>query len=111
MNQNISKRLISLDIFRGLTIASMIIVNNLGSGQEAHLPHEAWHVVQQKQGRVKPTLQMKGAAINDDGALEREADDPRTPGARRVNSWTVAGSKWSQGRLSSSDHRFPCRSS
>ncbi len=27
----------------------------LGAGQEKHLPHEAWHVVQQKQGRVKPT--------------------------------------------------------
>ena len=26
--------------------------------QEKHLPHKAWHVVQQKQGRVKPTLQM-----------------------------------------------------
>ena len=25
---------------------------HLGSGQEKHLPHEAWHVVQQKQGRV-----------------------------------------------------------
>ncbi|WP_337966037.1 DUF4157 domain-containing protein [uncultured Flavobacterium sp.] len=32
---------------------------HLASGQEKHLPHEAWHVVQQKQGRVKPTLQMK----------------------------------------------------
>jgi hypothetical protein len=32
---------------------------HLGAGQEKHLPHEAWHVVQQKQGRVKPTLQMK----------------------------------------------------
>jgi len=47
---------------------------HLGPGQEQHLPHEAWHVVQQKQGRVKPTLQMKGVAINDDGGLEREAD-------------------------------------
>jgi Domain of unknown function (DUF4157) len=43
-------------------------------GQEQHLPHEAWHVVQQKQGRVKPTLQTKGVAINDDGGLERESD-------------------------------------
>lgn len=25
---------------------------HLGPGQERHLPHEAWHVVQQKQGRV-----------------------------------------------------------
>jgi hypothetical protein len=47
---------------------------HLAPGQEQHLPHEAWHVVQQKQGRVKPTLQMKGVAINDDAGLEREAD-------------------------------------
>ena len=47
---------------------------HLAQGQEKHLPHEAWHVVQQKQGRVKPTLQMKGTAINDDGGLEHEAD-------------------------------------
>jgi hypothetical protein len=32
---------------------------HLGAGQEKYLPHEAWHVVQQKQGRVKPTMQMK----------------------------------------------------
>ncbi|SDT12225.1 protein of unknown function [Mucilaginibacter mallensis] len=47
---------------------------HLGPGQEQHLPHEAWHVVQQKQGRVKPTLQAKGLAVNDDHALETEAD-------------------------------------
>jgi hypothetical protein len=27
---------------------------HVGPGQEQHLPHEAWHVVQQKQGSVKP---------------------------------------------------------
>ncbi|HAA14548.1 MAG TPA: hypothetical protein DCE41_23830 [Cytophagales bacterium] len=49
---------------------------HLGPGQEKHLPHEAWHVVQQKQGRVKPTLQMKtGVMVNDDVGLEREADE------------------------------------
>lgn len=32
---------------------------HLAPGQEKHLPHEAWHVVQQAQGRVKPTMQMK----------------------------------------------------
>ncbi len=48
---------------------------HLASGQEEHLPHEAWHVVQQKQGRVKPTVQMKGGQpVNDDVHLEREAD-------------------------------------
>ena len=46
---------------------------HIAPGQEKHLPHEAWHVVQQKQGRVKPTLQLKGVAINDDVGLEREA--------------------------------------
>ncbi|WP_417910162.1 DUF4157 domain-containing protein [Candidatus Electronema sp. PJ] len=44
-------------------------------GQEKHLPHEAWHVVQQKQGRVQPTMQMaEGVAVNDDKGLEKEAD-------------------------------------
>jgi hypothetical protein len=47
---------------------------HIAPGQEKHLPHEAWHVVQQKQGRVKPTLQVKGLSINDDVHLEREAD-------------------------------------
>jgi len=48
---------------------------HLGFGQEKHLPHEAWHVVQQKQGRVKPTIQMRGDVnVNDDSGLEREAD-------------------------------------
>ncbi len=43
-------------------------------GQEKHVPHEAWHVVQQMQGRVKPTMQMKEVQINDDDRLEKEAD-------------------------------------
>lgn len=47
---------------------------HLGPGQERHLPHEAWHVVQQKQGRVRPTLQAKAVALNDDERLEKEAD-------------------------------------
>jgi hypothetical protein len=48
---------------------------HVAAGQEKHLPHEAWHVVQQKQGRVQPTLQMKaGVAVNDDAGLEHEAD-------------------------------------
>ncbi|NIJ66167.1 hypothetical protein FHR20_003129 [Sphingomonas leidyi] len=47
---------------------------HLGPGQERHLAHEAWHVVQQKQGRVRPTMRLGGTAINDDAGLEREAD-------------------------------------
>lgn len=48
---------------------------HLASGQEKHLPHEAWHTVQQAQGRVRPTRQLQGdVRINDDARLEREAD-------------------------------------
>ena len=48
---------------------------HLGPGQEEHLPHELGHVVQQKQGRVHPTLQKKGQIpINDNKGLEKEAD-------------------------------------
>lgn len=48
---------------------------HVGPGQEKHVPHEAWHVVQQRQGRVQPTMQMKESIpVNDDPGLEREAD-------------------------------------
>jgi len=59
---------------------------HLAPGQDHHLPHEAWHVVQQAQGRVKATAQLKnGVPLNDDGALEREADamGARAAGAGR----------------------------
>ncbi|MDJ0509441.1 MAG: DUF4157 domain-containing protein [Crocosphaera sp.] len=47
---------------------------HLAPGQEKHLPHEAWHVVQQKQGRVKRTNELKGYGVNADSALEKEAE-------------------------------------
>jgi hypothetical protein len=43
------------------------------SGQEL-LGHELTHVEQQKQGRVQPTKQGKGLNVNDNPALENEAD-------------------------------------
>lgn len=46
----------------------------VASGQERHLPHEAWHVVQQMQGRVRPTGMVAGIPVNDMPSLEREAD-------------------------------------
>jgi len=47
---------------------------HIASGQERHLAHEAWHVVQQKQGRVVGTRQLKGKGLNDSDELEHEAD-------------------------------------
>jgi len=62
---------------------------HLAPGQDQHLPHEAWHVVQQAQGRVKPTMQLKGGVqINDDAGLEREAD---VMGARALAAPLQAG--------------------
>lgn len=48
---------------------------HLGPNQEQHLAHEAWHVVQQKQGRVRPTIQAAGVPVNDSQELEKEADE------------------------------------
>jgi hypothetical protein len=47
---------------------------HVAPGQERHLPHEAWHVAQQRQGRVQPTTQVAGVPVNDNPALEAEAD-------------------------------------
>ncbi len=62
---------------------------HLGPGAQRHLPHETWHVVQQKQGRVAATARFAGLGVNTDQRLEREADmvgaqllrgsDARTP--------------------------------
>ena len=47
---------------------------HVAPGQEKHLPHEAWHVAQQMAGRVSPTTNINGMPVNDDAALEHEAD-------------------------------------
>ena len=52
-------------------------------GQEQHLPHEAWHVVQQKQGRVQPTVLSEGTHTNTDKGLDSEAD---TMGAKAAGT-------------------------
>lgn len=47
---------------------------HVAPGQEQHLPHEAWHVAQQMAGRVEPTTEVGGLPVNDNAALEHEAD-------------------------------------
>lgn len=46
----------------------------LAPGREQDLPHELWHVVQQKQGRVHPVQRFAGENLNTDFRLEQEAD-------------------------------------
>ncbi|MBN2817616.1 MAG: DUF4157 domain-containing protein, partial [Bacteroidales bacterium] len=47
---------------------------SLQKGQEL-IGHELTHVVQQRQGRVTPTKQGKDLPVNDNPALEKEADE------------------------------------
>ncbi len=47
---------------------------HVAPGQEKYLPHEAWHVAQQMAGRVSPTTNINGMPVNDNAALEHEAD-------------------------------------
>lgn len=48
---------------------------HVAPGQERHLPHEAWHVIQQAQGRVQPTMHLKDRVpVNNEEGLEHEAD-------------------------------------
>lgn len=46
----------------------------IGPGQERHLRHELGHVVQQKRGLVRPVGTVGGLPLNDDPALERQAE-------------------------------------
>lgn len=57
---------------------------HLAPGHAHHLAHEGWHVVQQMEGRVRPTIRVAGSPVNDDAALEREAD-----------VWGARAARWS----------------
>ena len=48
----------------------------IASGEEKHLPQEAWHVVQQAQGKVQTTNHLEqNININNAPDLEKEADE------------------------------------
>lgn len=56
---------------------------HIAPGQERHLPHELGHVVQQKQGLVRPTIRLGGMPANLNPALERSAQQSVFPTALR----------------------------
>jgi hypothetical protein len=65
---------------------------HVAPGQDKHIPHEAWHVVQQAQGRVRATTQMKstvspsGAGLRNDYAATMAAlQQPSAPQSSLVN--------------------------
>lgn len=62
---------------------------HVAPGQEKHLPHEVWHIIQQKQGRVQPTMQLQGVNVNDNKALEKEADFVGNKAIQLKPSWVI----------------------
>jgi Domain of unknown function (DUF4157) len=83
---------------------------HLAPGQEQHLPHEAWHVVQQAQGRVRPTMQLKdGVPVNDDQGLEHEADVMGARSARQPMAERAVGAPqdgWPEAAMTSAIQRM-----
>lgn len=79
---------------------------HLAPGQEQHLPHEAWHVVQQKQGRVRATGRVNNTPVADVPQLEAEADTLGARSARftRATSWAVTA-ETSGGTVQRAAHR------
>lgn len=63
---------------------------HIAPGQEKHLPHEVWHIVQQKQGLVQPTMQLQSVDINDNEGLEKDADVMGGKASRFIDSQSEA---------------------
>ncbi|PLX14912.1 MAG: hypothetical protein C0599_17965 [Salinivirgaceae bacterium] len=76
------------------------------SGQ-ALIGHELTHVEQQRAGKVKPTTQAKGYAINDDASLEKEADQKGAMAAKGQ----VVNEKAKSTQLKSNDSSQPVQRS
>ena len=51
----------------------------IGPGQERHLQHELGHVIQQKQGIVRPNVWINGLPVNTDRGLEQQAESGIIP--------------------------------
>jgi rubrerythrin len=83
---------------------------NVAPNQEKNLPHEAWHVVQQKRGVVKPNTQLNGVSMNDDDSLEHEADVMGDKSIQAGNRYSSNISNIMNNRLSQSNIVQMCHS-
>lgn len=63
----------------GALAYTQIPLVHIGPGQERHLRHELGHVVQQKQGIVRPTDRLGDLFLNTDETLEQMAEQGRYP--------------------------------
>lgn len=72
---------------------------HVAPGQEKHLPHEAWHVAQQMAGRVSPTTNINGMPVNDNVALEHEADVMGEKALMQVNGGCIVQHKKDENKV------------
>jgi Domain of unknown function (DUF4157)/Metallopeptidase toxin 3 len=77
-------------------------------GQEL-LGHELAHTKQQAEGRVKPTGQAGGMALNDDKTLEKEADDLGAKAAKGDHAGATTQHKKAAGDSNAPVQRFKMR--
>lgn len=59
---------------------------HLAPGNDRHLPHEAWHLAQQRSGRVRPDRMIAGVAANVSAGHESEADRMGARAARLASA-------------------------
>jgi hypothetical protein len=83
---------------------------DVAPNQEKNLPHEAWHVVQQKRGVVSPNTQVNGLSVNDDDSLEHEADVMGEKSMQAGNNYSSNISKVMNNRPSQSNIVQMCHS-
>jgi predicted acyltransferase len=85
------ERLVSLDVFRGLTVALMILVNNPGSWAHIHPPlrHAAWHGLTPTDLVFPFFLFIVGVAISLSFARRLEAGARRADLVRKIALRTV----------------------
>ena len=62
---------------------------HLGPGHEKHLEHELGHVVQQKQGQVLPTNVENGMPVNENPALEDNAESLQISNSNYTNDTSL----------------------
>src|SRR5437773_10199221 len=84
-----AQRLLSLDVFRGITIAAMLLVNNMGDPKYVPFEHASWHGWTPTDLIFPFFLFIVGVAIPFSFA-KRSATTEQTKGALRARVWLPA---------------------
>jgi hypothetical protein len=95
---SLGRRLQSLDVFRGITIAAMILVNNMGDPKYVPLEHAEWHGWTPTDLIFPFFLFIVGVAMPFSFA-KRSVSSERSKGQLVARVWLRALSLWMLGQL------------